>query len=591
MRMTMMTRGGRALVVFPLLGVTFAVVQQLWSGPAGAPPVTPTAYVSNRGTAGVTPIDISSNSPGGTIGVGQTPTGVAIAPNAQAGYVAKEFSPSVSAIATGTNSASTIGTPGGSTPTMLAITPNGTTAYVISTRDNTVIPIDLATNSAQTAIGLPARTGPVDIAITPNGQTAYVVGINTVVPINLGNGSVGTPIPAPGGPTAIAISPNGQFAYVVGRFANNVTPINLSNNSPQSPVSLPAGTNPISIAVTPNGQEAYVVGSNGNPPYGLSITPINLASPGSPTPVQLVRPRVAQDRRPLAACPQSGQIAIVPAGNEAFVTDSCFGDTFAVSLGALSSPTVINAGPQPWGVAVTPDQAPTAAFSATPAPPGSPTSFDASASSSPVGTIASYAWDFGDGKTQSTSSPTISHTYSSAGTYTVKLTVTNTQGTSTTQTFTGKTVSNNGGPSAQVSHGVPVTTPGGPPPPPVTPPPTPTPGGPAPIPVPPNVTTPTLLVSPTVGPPGTIVTVEGVAFPANTAVTVNWSTQTGSVTATSTASGLFLAQMYILTPDVLGPRTAQAAGYPTAQAQFLVVPGTSEPGGDNPELLFRNEST
>src|SRR5205085_540487 len=42
------------------------------------------------------------------------------------------------------------------------------------------------------------------------------------------------------------------------------------------------------------------------------------------------------------------------------------------------------------------------------------------------GSIASRAWDFGDGATATTSSP--AHTYASPGTYTVKLTVTDNGG-------------------------------------------------------------------------------------------------------------------------------------------------------------------
>jgi PKD repeat protein len=50
-------------------------------------------------------------------------------------------------------------------------------------------------------------------------------------------------------------------------------------------------------------------------------------------------------------------------------------------------------------------------------------SFDASGSTAPGSSITSYAWDFGDGAHGSGQQP--SHTYTSAGTYTVGLTVTN----------------------------------------------------------------------------------------------------------------------------------------------------------------------
>ncbi|MFO7999148.1 MAG: PKD domain-containing protein [Bacteroidales bacterium] len=59
-------------------------------------------------------------------------------------------------------------------------------------------------------------------------------------------------------------------------------------------------------------------------------------------------------------------------------------------------------------------------------------SFDASGSSDSDGTIASYAWDFGDGTTGS--GITASRTYSAAGTYTVKLMVTDNEGATDSQT-------------------------------------------------------------------------------------------------------------------------------------------------------------
>ncbi len=63
-------------------------------------------------------------------------------------------------------------------------------------------------------------------------------------------------------------------------------------------------------------------------------------------------------------------------------------------------------------------------------------SVDGSASSDQNGTIASYAWNFGDGKTAT--GATASHAYTAAGTYTVTLTVTDNQGAtnSTSQSVT-----------------------------------------------------------------------------------------------------------------------------------------------------------
>ncbi len=101
---------------------------------------------------------------------------------------------------------------------------------------------------------------------------------------------------------------------------------------------------------------------------------------------------------------------------------------------------------------------------------------------------------------------------------------------------------------------------------------------------------PTLTLNPGVGPPGTIVTVNGAGFPANTPITISWSTSTGSIVVTSDAHGnLPTSQLMILTPDVLGPRFAVASSTPQAKAPFLVVPSTDEPGGNDGAVLFRSE--
>ena len=52
--------------------------------------------------------------------------------------------------------------------------------------------------------------------------------------------------------------------------------------------------------------------------------------------------------------------------------------------------------------------------------------FDSSAAGDPDGSIASYAWTFGDGATSTAANP--SHTYGAAGTYNARLTVTDNQG-------------------------------------------------------------------------------------------------------------------------------------------------------------------
>lgn len=74
-----------------------------------------------------------------------------------------------------------------------------------------------------------------------------------------------------------------------------------------------------------------------------------------------------------------------------------------------------------------PNSLPTAAFGFTAADLA--VAFDGSASSDPDQTVVGYAWNFGDGSSQPTSSsPTASHTFPATGTYQVTLTVTDSEG-------------------------------------------------------------------------------------------------------------------------------------------------------------------
>ncbi|WP_444996066.1 PKD domain-containing protein [Aliikangiella sp. IMCC44359] len=78
----------------------------------------------------------------------------------------------------------------------------------------------------------------------------------------------------------------------------------------------------------------------------------------------------------------------------------------------------------------------------------SPISFSSNGSTDPDGNISSYSWDFGDGNTSTSANP--SHSYSSAGSYTVSLTVTDNGGLTASDTATA-TIGNDPDPTAYCS--------------------------------------------------------------------------------------------------------------------------------------------
>jgi YVTN family beta-propeller protein len=397
-----------------------------------------TAYVTRTFSDLVTPIDTTTNIAGPPIVVGSAPVGVAITPDGRTAYVANFNSNSVTPIDTATNTVGpAIATLPG--PEGIAITPDGKTAYVTSRLANAVVPIDTATNTAGAPV--PVGSEPFAIAIAPDGRTLYVgdEGDSSISAIDIATNTVVATISL-GGPTAsIAIVPDGRTAYAVG-FAGAVTPIDLATNTASATFS--AGSTSFGIAIAPDGATAYVVNE-----FSGTVTPFLTASNTALSPIPLTTFAVAD--------------AVTPDGKTLYVTNAGTGPGLTDAVTAISTATNAPEGPPiaigelTFEVAITPAQAPTAAFAAQAGGAGQPTHFDASASSASHGSIATYRWEFGDGTIESTASATTSHTYAAPGTYPARLTVTDGEGCSTAFVFTGQTASCTG--SSRASAAEPVT--------------------------------------------------------------------------------------------------------------------------------------
>ena len=119
--------------------------------------------------------------------------------------------------------------------------------------------------------------------------------------------------------------------------------------------------------------------------------------------------------------------------------------TVTDDLGATNLATTETVWWRRWPV----NQPPTAVFTAAAA--NLVATFDATGSSDPDGTVAGYAWDFGDSTTGTGSKPT--HTYGSAGSYPVKLTVTDDLGATNSLTKTVTVTAPTGTPIAADDFG------------------------------------------------------------------------------------------------------------------------------------------
>jgi YVTN family beta-propeller protein len=128
-----------AALVFTAAVVVELAALALVPATANAAPSPVTAYVTNRVSNTVTPIDLSTNTPGSPISVGSSSFGVAVTADDTTAYVINATSNSVTPIAVATN---TPGTPIHCfKPHGVAVTPDGTTAYVTNRFDATVTPI------------------------------------------------------------------------------------------------------------------------------------------------------------------------------------------------------------------------------------------------------------------------------------------------------------------------------------------------------------------------------------------------------------------------------------------------------------------
>ena len=383
----------------------------------------------------------------GTIPVGAGPVDVAITPDGAFAYVTNETDGTVSVIATAGN-AVVATVPVGSRPRGIAIAPDGQTAWVANSGDGTVSVIFTDTNTLSGGpIPLPdgAASRPDGIAVSPDGGSVFVAqnANNVAILSAVTRLPIGTVVDA-SAPSRIAIGPRGGRGFVTDSGATTVTAFNPANGNviPPTPT---VGATPSGIAVAPSGTFAYAAALGAN-----SVTPIA-------TSTNATSPAIGGFNAPAG-------IAIAPDGAQGYVTNSGGGNVSSFSTATNAVTGTIATGAGPTGLAIVPNQGPTASFLVTPQRrlARRRLTFQAGASSDPDGTVANYAWDWGDGKRAQGPQTRRTHTYRRPGTYTVTLTVTDNEGCSNELVFTGQTASCNGTAAAVASTTITVIDSNGP---------------------------------------------------------------------------------------------------------------------------------
>jgi DNA-binding beta-propeller fold protein YncE len=414
------------------------------------------------------------------------PATLAISPNGKYVFVVDRTARSVSTFAIGSGGELSLvdcrkhcGT--GTEPTGIATTPNGKYVYVANSGTGNLGPGTIAAFSvgpggALTKVGCnpnkecETEGRPEDLAVSPNGRMLYATtairkgeteetGVVSI--FSIGEGGELAPKPCSScqtevQPTGLTLTPNGEYLYVADQGSSSVSPFQIDSEGELSPIACGSacdtGTNPEGAAVSPSGKYLYVSNTAKETVEPASVSRFSIGAGGTLSPVacELADCETANGTAGIAVDPDGDFLYTANSGTETISPFSIGLEGALAPIACVAPACSTQSSAFPQSLAITPDQAPIASFTDTPATAGSPSSFDASASTaSPGRSVVGYDWDFGDGSSEVTTSPSTSHVYATANTYTVTLTVTDSADCSTEPIFTGQTASCNGSSNAE----------------------------------------------------------------------------------------------------------------------------------------------
>ncbi len=355
-----------------------------------------------------------------------------------------------------TDLAFTPGAPGSS-----AVSPDGRFVYIASLVNNAGFQkFAIAENGALTAAEVSAVAGNTNgVAITPDGRFIYAC-TSTQGLFMFSRSADGSASALAGSPllnnscSALAVTPDGKF-LVTASTNPGVRTYTINSDGTLTLIDDGGITGPLASAIElgPDGRSAYVlnIGSAmvGGNVARFSITGDGIVEPQG-TPVTVSDPNA-----------YAVGMAISPDGRFVVVgvpSASSNVRVFSTAAGALSevAGSPVSSGANMAGLSPTLE----IAFQTNNGPSVSKLTvggkdrkrkLTASGGSDPDGAVAEYRWDFGDGKTATSSASTISHTYSKAGNYNATVTLVDDEGCGATDIYDGRKYLCNSSGSASAS--------------------------------------------------------------------------------------------------------------------------------------------
>ncbi|MEA2347336.1 MAG: hypothetical protein QOG62_1123 [Thermoleophilaceae bacterium] len=442
-----MIRGRRLALV---AGLTVALVAALGVGSASARP----AYVPSFATGQLTGFDLGADGtpsalPGSPFAAGVSPQFPTMTPDGEHLYFSDVNGDDLGIYdvdaAGGLSNSRTTGAL--DAPRGVAMSPDGDRLFVADDNHNQVSVFDVAADGGlSNQRNAATSTDPFAIAVDPSGEHLWVACSADVDAFDIAaDGSLSNrrPFSHLGHGEGITVTPDGQHLYSTG--AGGVTAHDIAADGSLQNRRDTAG-NFFGAAVSLDGTNLYVTPGAGSDLQTYDIAPDGSLGNGRTTGIGGIG-------RGVSLTPDDEHVVVAARDvNQVKVYDRD-------AAGTLSNERSLAAS-NPQMFAIRPNRSPLAAFTSAPANAGSPTSFDATTSSDPDGTVARYDWDFGDGNTLPNGGPAPAHTYATAGNFIVELTVTDNEGCSTALLYTGQIASCTGGAAAQATANVVITSAG-----------------------------------------------------------------------------------------------------------------------------------
>lgn len=433
-----------------------------------------TFYVGNTGTGSITGLDVPASGVPAQVAAATTAATTAktvnVSPDGRSLFAASYTAETLSAWSVGADRSLALfpGSPlaGPSSPTQSAVAPNGKTIYVSSaSNDVGVTAFRINADGSLTQIDNDfTNLNGTSVTITPDGRYVYACSNDGIYDFVVQpDGSLeplggAAKVAGVNGCFGAAVTPDGRNFLYGNPDAAYTGPATITSMAIGADGSLTAingaavGTMPTDISVSPNGRTAVTFNSGFGGASTPSVSTLAIAADGSITHINTFIIG--------AAGVFGGGGAISPDGQFFYAMLKAGGNNIrGFALAANGSFTELPGSPYASGaslnsnssqsLAFVPSQGPAAKIAIT--GKGATRTFSAEGTVDPDSAIGSYEWNFGDGATATTTTPTTTHKFTKPGLFSASVRATGSDGCGLSQIFTGRTTLCNPGTAASTT--------------------------------------------------------------------------------------------------------------------------------------------